>query len=424
MSKVENNIVIVGNGQAGIQLVDSLRAEGYTGAITIIGEEEHFPYQRPPLSKDYMGPDQQPQPLPLRAERFFSENDIDSRLGVQVAAINRYAHTVALADGSTIGYSKLVLATGAGNRELTVPGSGLDGIYGLRTLADAEAVHARLDRVRSVVVIGAGFIGLEFAAAARQRGLEVTVLEFADRPMGRALSPVMSRWFAQAHRDTGVNLRLGEGISSFVGTDGGHVEAAISTAGHIYPADMVLVGIGVIPRTELAEASGLHVENGITVDTNMRTDDPDIYALGDCANYPSHHARTRTRLESVQNATDQARHTAKSLINGHGNSGDYRELPWFWSTQGKLRLQIAGIAHPDDDTVLRGNPADGKFSVFCFRNSLLTAVESVNQPGDHIAARRLLAQPDSITPDQAADPNFDIKAHSKAGTSKSSHSAA
>ena len=424
MRNVENNIVIVGNGQAGIQLVDSLRTEGYTGAITVIGEEEHFPYQRPPLSKDYMSADRQPQLLPLRAEKFFTENDVDSRLGVQVTSIDRAAHTVALSDGSTVGYSTLVLATGAANRELTVPGSGLQGIYGLRTLADAEAVHARLDTVKSVVVIGAGFIGLEFAAAARKRGLEVTVLEFADRPMSRALSPVMGRWFAAAHRKTGVNLRLGEGINSFVGTDEGHVQAAISTTGHVYPADMVLVGIGVIPRTELAEAVGLHIENGIMVDTAMRTDDPDIYALGDCANYPSHHAQARTRLESVQNATDQARHTAKSILNGHGNSGDYRELPWFWSTQGGLRLQIAGIAHPDDDTVLRGNPADGKFSVFCFRNSRLTAVESVNQPGDHIAARRLLAQPGTITPDQAADPNFDIKEYSKAGTSKLPRSAA
>jgi 3-phenylpropionate/trans-cinnamate dioxygenase ferredoxin reductase subunit len=181
--------------QAGIQLADSLRTEGYTGAITVIGEEEQFPYQRPPLSKDYMGADKQPQPLPLRAERFFTENDVDSRLGVQVTAINRAAHTVEVSDGSTIAYSKLVLATGAANRELTAPGSGLEGIYGLRTLADAEAVHARLKSVSSVVVVGTGFIRLEFAAVARKRGLEVTVLEFAFRPMGRAPSPVMSRWW-------------------------------------------------------------------------------------------------------------------------------------------------------------------------------------------------------------------------------------
>lgn len=419
-SRNAQNIVIVGNGQAGIQLVDSLRKEGYAGTITVIGEETHFPYQRPPLSKDFMAADKEPKPLPLRAEKFFTDNDVDSRLGVRVTAIDRAGHTVELSDGSSIGYTTLVLATGAANRELNVPGSGLAGIYGLRTLADAEAVHARLDTVRSVVVIGAGFIGLEFAAAARKRGLDVTVLEYADRPMARALSPVMGNWFAQAHRNMGVDLRLGEGIASFTGegsgVDGesGHVAAAVSTTGETYPADMALVGIGVLPRTELAEQAGLAVANGITVDSAMRTDDADIYALGDCANYPSHHAEARTRLESVQNATDQARHTAKSILDTHDGGRDYTELPWFWSTQGDLRLQIAGIAHPDDETVLRGNPDDGKFSVFCFRNGRLVAVESVNQPADHMAARRLLSQARTLSPEQAADLEFDFKAYSKA----------
>ncbi|MCW2132538.1 NAD(P)/FAD-dependent oxidoreductase [Arthrobacter sp. VKM Ac-2550] len=413
------NIVIVGNGQAGIQLVDSLRKEGYAGTITVIGEETHFPYQRPPLSKDFMAADKEPKPLPLRAEKFFTDNDVDSRLGVQVTSIDRAGHTVELSDESSISYTTLVLATGAANRELNVPGSDLQGIYGLRTLADAEAVHARLDTVRSVVVIGAGFIGLEFAAAARKRGLDVTVLEYADRPMARALSPVMGNWFAQAHLNMGVDLRLGEGIASFTGggsvdSEGGHVAAAVSTTGETYPADMVLVGIGVIPRTELAEQAGLAVSNGITVDSAMRTDDEDIYALGDCANYPSHHAEARTRLESVQNATDQARHTAKSILDTHDAGRDYTELPWFWSTQGDLRLQIAGIAHPDDETVLRGNPDNGKFSVFCFRNGRLAAVESVNQPADHMAARRILAQERNLTPEQAADLEFDFKAYSKA----------
>ncbi|WP_309072410.1 FAD-dependent oxidoreductase [Arthrobacter sp.] len=409
------NILIVGNGQAGIQLVDSLRKEGHTGPITIIGEETHFPYQRPPLSKDYLAAGTDPAPLPLRAEKFFMDNDVDSRLGAHVTSINRARHTAALADGSTVGYAKLVLATGAANRVLTVPGSRLAGIHGLRTLADAETVHARLGEAKSVVVIGAGFIGLEFAAAARKRGIEVTVLEYADRPMARALSPVMSRWFAQAHRSMGTDLRLGEGIASFENDGAGHVAAAISTTGRRYPADMVLVGIGVIPRTELAEAAGLAVANGITVDTNMRTEDPDIFALGDCANYPSHHAEARTRLESVQNATDQARHTAKSILGTHDPTQGqaYKELPWFWSTQGDLRLQIAGIAQPGDETILRGDPSSGKFSVFCFRNARLTAVESLNHPADHMAARKLLARERSLSPDQAADPGFDFRAHAK-----------
>ncbi|MGW6173849.1 NAD(P)/FAD-dependent oxidoreductase [Arthrobacter sp. NPDC055138] len=418
------NVVVVGNGQAGIQLVDSLRKEGCTGAITLLGEETHHPYQRPPLSKDYLAAGKDPVPLPLRPEKFFTTNDVDARLGVHVTSIDRAAKTVTLDDGSTLAYSTLALATGAANRELTVPGADLAGIHGLRTLTDAQALHARLDTVRSVVVIGAGFIGLEFAAATRARGLDVTVLEYADRPMGRALTPVMSGFFADAHQRLGVRLRLGEGISSFDGNDAGHVTAAVSTTGDRYPADLVLVGVGVTPRTELAEAAGLEVQNGIVVDGNLRTSDPNIYALGDCASFPNTHAGARTRLESVQNATDQARHAAAAILRSHsgkaetgsgagGESNGYADLPWFWSNQGPLRLQIAGLVAPGDQTVLRGNPADEKFSVFCFRNGTLAAVESVNQPADHMAARRLLAAGRTLTPEQAADPDFDLKAYSK-----------
>ena len=405
------NIVIVGNGQAGIQLVDSLRKEGHTGAITLLGDEPHHPYQRPPLSKDYLAAGKTPAPLPLRPEKFFTANDVDARLGVRATNIDRAARTVTLDDGATLSYTKLVLATGAANRELAVPGAGLAGIHGLRTLTDAQTLHARLDTVGSVVVIGAGFIGLEFAAAARARGLDVTVLEYADRPMGRALTPTMSAFFADAHRRLGVTLRLGEGIASFDADETGHVTAAISTTGERYPADLVLVGVGVIPRTELASAAGLEVDNGISVDATLRTSDPDIYAIGDCASFPNAHAGTRTRLESVQNATDQARHAARAIL-GTG-SGGYADLPWFWSNQGPLRLQIAGLVSPGDEVVFRGNPADEKFSVFCFRNGTLAAVESVNQPADHMAARRLLAAGATLTPEQAADPAFDLKAHSK-----------
>ncbi len=417
------NVVVVGNGQAGIQLVDSLRKEGYTGAITLLGEERHHPYQRPPLSKDYLAAGKDPVPLPLRPEKFFTTNDVDARLGVRVTSIDRTARTVALDDGTTLAYTKLVLATGAANRELTVPGAALSGIHGLRTLTDAQALHARLDAVRSVVVIGAGFIGLEFAAAARARGLDVTVLEYADRPMGRALTPVTSGFFADAHQRLGVTLRLGEGIASFDSNDDGHVTAAVSTTGERYPADLVLVGVGVTPRTELAQAAGLEVDNGIVVDGSLRTSDPDIYALGDCASFPNAHAGARTRLESVQNATDQARHAAAAMLGAgpgagpgsgpRGETGGYADLPWFWSNQGHLRLQIAGLSAPGDQTVLRGNPAEEKFSVFCFRNNTLTAVESVNQPADHMAARRLLSAGRTLTPEQAADPDFDLKAYSK-----------
>lgn len=407
-------IVIAGNGQAGIQLADSLRREGFAGTITLVGEESAFPYQRPPLSKDYLAAGQTPAPLPLRTEKFFEDNSVEARTGVCVTGIDRAGHTVALSDGTVLGYDRLVLATGAANRELTVPGAHLAGIHGLRTLADAQAVSAALGTVRRAVVIGAGFIGLEFAAAARARGIEVSVLEFAERPMARALTPATGAWFAAAHRDMGTVLRLGEGIASFEDNGAGQVAAAVSTTGTVYPADLVLVGIGVSPRTELAEAAGLAVENGIVVDAALRTADPDILALGDCASYPQAHGGARMRLESVQNATDQARHAARTILGTHADGAqDYAELPWFWSQQGRLKLQIAGLSAPGDKTVVRGNPAAGSFSVFAYRGEVLTAVESVNQPADHMAARRLLSAGRTLAPEQAADPDFDLKAYSK-----------
>lgn len=330
-------------------------------------------------------------------------------MGVSVTAVDREYRTVELDDGSRLGYSTLALATGAANRELSVPGSTLGGIHGLRTLSDAETLHTALNGAKSVVVIGAGFIGMEFAAAARERGLDVTVLEFAARAMARALSPAMSAYFADAHERTGVKLRFGEGIAAFEGRNG-KVTAAVSTTGQAYPADLVLVGIGVVPRTRLAAAAGLVVDNGIIVDGGMRTSDPAIFALGDCASYPSRHLGFRVRLESAQNATDQGRHAARSIL---GKKEDYAQLPWFWSQQGSLKLQIAGLGQPRDETVLRGNPADGKFSVFCYRNGELKAVESVNHPAEHVAARRLLGQGRSIPPEDATDPGFDVKAFSR-----------
>ncbi len=413
-SSAAERIVIIGNGTAGVQLLDSLRAEGFEGTITIVGEESTAPYQRPPLSKDYLLPGKQAAPLPLRPPNFFTGKGTVSILGVQATFIDRAAHTVTLSNGSTFGYDRLVLATGAANRELRVPGSELNRIYGLRTLEDAEAVYAELGKVRRAVVIGAGFIGLEFAAAARKHGIAVTVLEYNNLPMSRALTGVTGTWFAKAHKVMGTELRLGEGIAAFESDGKGNVAAAVSTTGAVYPADLVLTGIGVIPRTELAEAAGLAVDNGITVDAVLRTSDPDIFAVGDCANYPNAHTGFRTRLESVQNATDQARHLAKTILKTQtAGKQDYAELPWFWSQQGPHKLQIAGLAPAGSETVLRGDPTTGNFSVFCYSDGVLAAVESINRPADHMAARRLLATGRALAPEQAADEDFDLKTYSK-----------
>ncbi|MCX2750333.1 FAD-dependent oxidoreductase [Arthrobacter sp. MI7-26] len=400
------NVVIIGGGQAGLQIADSLRTEGFEGKIEVIAEESGLPYQRPPLSKDYLAPGKEPAPLPLRGASFFVDKNITLHEGVQALAIDRAQRKVKLTEGS-LEYDHLVFATGARNRTLTCTGASLPGIHGLKTLADAEALHAALPTARNIVIVGAGFIGLEFAAAARAHGCNVTVLEFAPLPMGRALTSVMGEWFAAAHRSQGVDLRLGEGIGRFEPGADGRVGAAVSTTGASYPADLVLVGIGVQSNDTLASEAGLEISNGIVVDETLRTADPAVLAIGDCASFPSAHAHARLRLESVQNATDQARHAARTIL---GAESPYTELPWFWSTQGPYRLQMAGLARPDDDTLVLGDRAGAKFSVLCFREGVLAAVESVNMAADHMAARKLLAAGTAITRVQAETEGFTLKA--------------
>ncbi|MGP7812633.1 NAD(P)/FAD-dependent oxidoreductase [Glutamicibacter soli] len=389
---MEPRIVIIGAGHAGVQLAASLREAGHRGPLSLITQETELPYQRPPLSKDYVAADAASGPLALRPESFYAEHDIDLIPGARVESIDRATGIVTLSTGTQLSYDRLVIATGARNRPLGCAGSELPGIYGLRTLDDARALQRRLAEARCVVVIGAGFIGLEFAAAARKRGLEVTVLEFAARPLGRAASEPLSVWFAAAHRGSGINLRCNEGVERIEAQDG-HLQV-LSTAGHGYEADLVVYGIGVLPNTELAADSGLACDNGIMVDAFLRSSDERIYALGDCANFPLAATSERARLESVQNANDQARALALTLT---GQPTEYRELPWFWSVQGEHRLQIAGLSAPTDDAVLLGEPDTGKFSIALFRGGVLTTVESVNRPADHISARKLLSSGTPIT---------------------------
>lgn len=409
---MSDGVVIVGGGQAGVQLADSLRVAGYADAITVLGDEVHLPYQRPPLSKDFMS-EESGEVLPLRAERFFDENNLTVRRGVRVDSIDRDSRTVRTSDGEQIGYSKLVLATGARNRMLDLEGAGLRGIHSLRTLDDAIGLQDALATAQKAVVVGAGFIGLEFAASARKRGLDVTVIEFADRPMARVLSTEMSAYFTRAHTAAGVDLRFGEGVVGFAGHPDGSVRGVVGSSGTEYPADLVLVGVGVVPNTELAEAAGLEVNNGIVVDGALATSDPAIFALGDCASYPSLHMGGSARLESVQNAADHARHLAHILAGGE--STQYATLPWFWSQQADRKLQIVGLAEPGDLRVSRGDP-DGTFAVYSFRGNQVVAVETVNSPAEHMAARRLLARGLTLAPEQVSEPGFDLKAHAAAAT--------
>ncbi|MEZ2388152.1 NAD(P)/FAD-dependent oxidoreductase [bacterium RCC_150] len=404
------NAVIIGAGHSGVQAAESLRSEGYAGGIVILEKAVQLPYQRPPLSKDYMKEGGDSAPVPLRGPAFYAEHDIDLRTGAEVVRIDPENRSVHVKGGEPLFYSELIIAAGAEARRAACAGSELEGISYLRTVEDAEALRAETDRGRGrVVVVGAGFIGLEYAAVAAQRGLDVTVIDFAQRPMQRVLSPSMSDYFAQLHTGSGVKLNFGEGLDHFVGEQG-RVTGVVGTSGMSYPCDFAVVGLGVVTDDDLAVAARIKCDRGILVDEYLRTNAPDTYAIGDVAVFPSSHFGGNLRLESVQNATDMAKTVAKTIT---GNPSTYDVAPWFWSNQGPVKLQIVGLADPADTVVERGSRSSGKFSQFLFRDGQLAAVESVNAPADHVAARKLLENRAGITMEQARDQNFDLKGYAR-----------
>jgi 3-phenylpropionate/trans-cinnamate dioxygenase ferredoxin reductase component len=402
-------VVIVGASHAGFQLAASLRQAGFDGPVVLIGDEPGLPYQRPPLSKDYLDGKIGLDLLLMRPEAFYRDHRIEFLGATRVAAIDRTARTVQLEGGERLAYGHLVLATGARNRVPPLPGIELDGVCYLRTLAETDALRQQLDAAENVVVIGAGFIGLEFAAVARASGKAVRIVELTDRVMGRVVAVPTSQFFAEAHRGTGVEFSFGAQAVRIAGRAGsGRVDHVELANGERLGADLVLVSVGVVPNGELAAAAGLTVANGIVVDQELLTSDPAISAIGDCASFPCRQARgAPTRLEAVQNAADHARCVADRIV---GKPHPYTALPWFWSEQGKLRLQIAGLTTGHDATVLRGDPESGAFSVFCYREGALVGIESINRPADHAHARRILSGGREVTPEHAADESFDLRA--------------
>ncbi|MES2686338.1 MAG: FAD-dependent oxidoreductase [Pseudomonadota bacterium] len=396
-------VVIVGSGQGGFQTAASLRDEGYGGAITVVGEESGLPYQRPPLSKSYLAGKAADEQIWLRPEAFYASRDIVLKSGAPARRIDRVARELHLDGGERLGYEHLVLATGARPRLLRVPGTSLAGVLPLRTRSDAQQMLERLRTASSVVVVGAGFIGLEVAVIASNMGLRTQVLESAGRALQRAISASVSSFLTDALVARGVQFSFNTGIEAIEG-EAGNAVAVRTTTGERIAADLVVVGVGVEPNTALALDAGLAVDNGIVVDSFLLTADPAISAIGDCARYPAPYSDAPVRLESVQNAVDQARCVGARLA---GRSEPYDKVPWFWSEQGEWRLQIAGVAAEGDSAVLRGDTASGKFSVFRFCGERLTAVESINHAADHMAARKLLAAQAAITPAQAA--NSDLK---------------
>ncbi|MCE4225542.1 oxidoreductase [Methylobacterium sp. C25] len=406
-------VVIVGAGQAGLQTAASLREAGFAAPITVVGDEDALPYQRPPLSKAYLAGKTDAEGLLLRPASYFTEHRIAHRRA-RAVRIDRDARTLGLDDESELAYDHLVLATGSRNRALPVPGADLPGVYQLRSLADADRLREALEAAARIVVVGAGFIGLEFAAVCAGRGLAVTVVEAAERVMERAVSAETSDAFRIAHEAMGVTFRLRAGVVAIEGHEG-RAAAVVLADGESIPADLVLVGVGVLPNQELAERAGLAVRDGIEIDAFLTTSDPAISAIGDCARFPTRFAAgmsrgDRVRIESVQNAIDQGRCLAARLT---GRPSAYDAVPWFWSDQGRHKLQIAGLAETGDGSVVRGGGE--AFSVFRFRDGRLCAVESINRPAEHMAARRILALGRALTPAQAAEPAFDLKALATAG---------
>lgn len=376
-------VVVIGGGHAGVQVAASLRAGGYGGPVTVVCAERHVPYERPPLSKDVLAGGADAAAIALRPAAFFDEQRISLLPGPAVE-IDRAGQFVLLAGGRRVGYDHLVLATGASPRRIELPGSTLSGVVELRTLDDALAMRRALDRARHVVVLGGGFIGMEVASAARRRGLDVSVLELSDRVLSRAVSSPVSEAVAAHHRAEGVRLHLGERAAKVVGRYGA-AAGVLTASGQHLPADLVVLGVGAVPQDGLAARAGLATDRGVSVDRWLSTSDPRIMAIGDCAAVRDPRTGGTQRLESIQNATDQGRYVAARIL---GETRPYAAVPWFWSNQGSLKLQLVNLGMPQDRHVVRGSAQ--RFSVLCFGNGRLTAVESVNDPGTHLAARRLL----------------------------------
>ncbi len=400
----EPTFVVIGAGQAGGRAVEAMRAAGFAGRIQLVGAEAHVPYERPPLSKKLLTGDVGPQSTYLHDAAFYDDQHIELRLGVDAVAIGREARSVRLSTGETLAYDKLLLTTGSRVRRLSIPGDTLPGVHYLRHMDDSLAIRARLAEGARVVVIGGGYIGLEAAAAARARGCAVTVLEAASLVMNRVVAPEIGRFYEDLHRANGVDIRTAVKVLKFTGV--GRVEAVVCDGGVTLAADFVSVGVGAEADAGLAEAAGLMVDNGIVVDRYGRSSDEHIFAAGDVANQPNEALGRRLRLESWQNAQNQAIAVARVMC---GGSDPYQELPWFWSDQYGLNLQMLGLPEGWDRLVIRGDMAAHKFTAFYLRDRVVIGANAVNSPRDLRFARMLMEQGARPEPAALADPNIPLK---------------
>jgi 3-phenylpropionate/trans-cinnamate dioxygenase ferredoxin reductase subunit len=401
------HIVIVGAGQAAVQAIDTLRRKGFTGKLTLVGDEPWLPYQRPPLSKKYLAGALERERLMIRPRQFFSDHSVQTHLGRRVEEISRAQQKVRLDDGSVLPYDALLLATGSRPRNLVAPGSDLHGVHSLRTVADVERIRLDLAASKRLVIIGGGYIGLEVAATARELGLDVTVLEMAERVMNRVTCAEVSSFYEREHAHHGVRIICNAKVRALAGEPHSRrVRAVLTEDGAEHPADVVIVGVGVLPVDELATAAGLECSNGIKVDQHCRTSDPHVYAAGDCTQHENLHYGRWLRLESVDNAFEQATTAAQNLL---GVPTVHDKVPWFWSDQYDLKMIIVGICQGHDTVVTRGAPSSRSFSACYLRNGELVAIDSVNSPKDQMAARKLIAARARPQIDKLADPAIALK---------------
>ena len=400
------DVVIVGGGHGGAQAAISLRQEKFEGTIAIIGDEPELPYERPPLSKEYFSGDKSFDRILIRPEKFWEERQVAMLLGQRVTAVDPAGHQVTLADGTKIGYGKLIWAAGGDPRRLSCDGAALVGVHSVRTRAHVDQMMRELDGVEQVVVIGGGYIGLEAAAVLRKFGKQVTLLEALDRVLARVAGEPLSRFYEAEHRAHGVDVRLDVAVNALEGADG-KVTGVRLVDGTVVPAQMVIVGIGIIPSVAPLLEAGAKGANGVEIDAICRTSLPDVYAIGDCALHANRYAAgAEIRLESVQNANDQAKVTARSIM---GVEEAYDAVPWFWSNQYDLRLQTVGLSSGFDQAVLRGDPATRAFSVVYLRDGRVIALDCVNVVKDYVQGKALVVEGARIEPAKLADASVPLK---------------
>jgi len=397
------NLVVIGAGQSAIQCITSLKKEGYEGSITLVGEEEHLPYQRPPLSKGFLDDSINKERLYFKKLDFFTENKIQLKLGISATSVDIENNLVNLSDEDKLHFDKLVFATGSRVRLLDFPGNDLDNIHYLRGLDDAENIKKGLEKSKHLVVIGAGYIGLEVAAIASEKGVKVSIVEMADRVMSRTVDPQISDYYLNLHQNNGVKFKFNTSLEEIKGQR--QVESVVCSDGTSINTDMVIIGAGVIPNTEIAQNSGVSCENGILVDEFGRTNFKNVFACGDCTSHPNKLLNMQLRLESVHNAMEQSKAVAMSVLD---KPAEYSQIPWFWSDQYDHKLQIVGISGSHDTVTMRGSADASKFMLFYTRGEELVAVDAVNNPKDFLICRKLVANKVKIKTDMISDLNLNL----------------